>query len=324
MAAVGALDSDQAVSDQALSDQALSDQAVFDRVVMVDWSANNGPKWGRDSIWVGDGDVRGALSSRNYPTRRQAHDAVVAVLDRSLERAERVLLGYDFSFGYPVGFASHFPGPARPWERIWEHMEAMVTDTDGNVTNRFQVANDINATTAIAFYWGSPALWPALAPRLREPPPGLRANPLAAYRHAEVVATAQVKRPIRSAWQLGNGVSVGSQVLTGLPYLQRLRRRYGRALAVWPQETGFVDDPLGAWPGISVVLAEIWPTAFLPAYTGGTRDEEQVRWAVQCCLHQQHAGRGLRAWFNPASVAGAGPVGAGSLVDEEGWILGVC
>ena len=226
---------------------------AFDRVVVVDWSANNGPKCGSNSIWVAEGDVPGlpgACSAWNYATRRQAHNAVLLALDRSLERGERALVGYDFSFGYPSGFAAYFSGRARPWERIWEHMEASVSDTDGNISNRFQVANDINAAAAVAFYWGSPAPWPALAPTLKQPPAGLRANPLATYRRAELMACAQVKRPIRSSWQLGNGVSVGSQVITGLPYLQALRRRYGRALSIWPQETGFADDPFGARPGI--------------------------------------------------------------------------
>ena len=215
---------------------------------MVDWSANNGPKTGTNSIWVADGDASGALSSRNYATRCQAHSAVLLAIDRSLAGGERALVGYDFSLGYPAGFGAYFSGPARPWERIWEHMEANVSDTDTNMSNRFEVANDINAATAVAFYWGSPVPWPALAPRLREPPPGLLANPLATYRRTELMASAQVRRAIKSGWQLGNGVSVGSQVITGLPYLQRLRRRYRRALAVWPHETGFVDDPLG--PGL--------------------------------------------------------------------------
>jgi hypothetical protein len=296
----------------------------FDRVVMVDWSANNGPKTGTNSIWVADGDASGALSSRNYATRRQAHSAVLLAIDRSLARGERALVGYDFSLGYPAGFGAYFSGPARPWERIWEHMEANLSDTDTNMSNRFEVANDINAATAVAFYWGSPVPWPALAPRLREPPPGLLANPLATYRRTELMASAQVRRAIKSGWQLGNGVSVGSQVITGLPYLQRLRRRYRRALAVWPHETGFVDDPLGPGPGVSVVLAEIWPTAFLPAYAGGVRDEEQVRWAVRRCLLQQRAQEGLRVWFNPASVSAMPPDSVASVVDEEGWILGVC
>jgi hypothetical protein len=298
----------------------------FDRVIMVDWSANNGPKSGSDSIWVAEGDVSGALSSRNYPTRRLAHDAVLDILDHSLRRGQRALLGYDFSFGYPSGFAPYFrgrSGRARPWERIWEYMEANVSDTDRNANNRFQVANDINAATAVAFYWGSPTPWPALAPRLREPPAGLGVNPLATYRQAELLACSQVKRPIRSAWQLGNGVSVGSQVITGLPYLQGLRRHYGPVLAVWPQETGFVDDPLSARPGTSVVLAEIWPTAFHPLYAGGVRDEEQVRWVVQRSFQEQRHGPGLREWFNPASVKVLMPGAVNSLVEEEGWILGV-
>ena len=146
----------------------------FDRVVMVDWSANSGPKTGTNSIWVADGDASGALSSRNYATRCQAHSAVLLAIDRSLVGGERALVGYDFSLGYPAGFGAYFSGPARPWERIWEHMEANLSDTDTNMSNRFEVANDINAATAVAFYWGSPVPWPALAPRLKTAPRSAR------------------------------------------------------------------------------------------------------------------------------------------------------
>ena len=87
---------------------------------------------------------------------------------------------------------------------------------------------------------------------------------------------------------------------------------------------GFCGRPVRRSARHSVVLVEIWPTAFRPAYAGGVRDEEQVRWAVRCCLQQQGAREGLRTWFNPASVSALAPAGVASVVDEEGWILGVC
>jgi hypothetical protein len=295
---------------------------------MVDWSANSTPKLGQNSIWVADGDIDsgeapGTVRARNYATRQQAIGAIVVLIDDALAHNLRALVGFDFSLGYPVGFAGYFPGQARPWERIWQYMGANVTDSDRNANNRFEVANDINAAAAVAFYWGSPVWRPALAPSLKVPPPGLAPNPLAVYRRTDLAARAQAKKPIKSSWQIGNGISVGSQVIMGLPYLQRLRERYGEALAVWPQETGFVDSPFAAGPGASVVLAEIWPTALAPRYAGGIRDEEQVRGVVQHCSHQLTGRRGVSAWFNPASVRALAPSTVASLVNEEGWILGV-
>jgi hypothetical protein len=290
---------------------------------MVDWSANSRPKSGHDSIWVADGDVSGVVRSRNYATRQQAHDGIVMLIDDAVANNMRALVGFDFSLGYPAGFAGYFQGRARPWERIWEYMGANVTDSEGNVNNRFEVAAAINASTGVAFYWGSPVRRHALAPSLRDPPQGLRHNPLAVYRCTDLVARAQARKPIKSSWQLGNGVSVGSQVIMGLPYLQRLRKRYGRALAVWPQQTGFVDDPFAAVPGTRVVLAEIWPTALAPKYEGGVRDEEQVRSVVQRCWQQVTCCQGLTAWFNPPSARALSSSTVASIIEEEGWIFGV-
>jgi len=51
---------------------------------MVDWSANNGPKRGKDSIWVAVGDRAGTVQVANHPTRPAAHAAVTALLDEAL------------------------------------------------------------------------------------------------------------------------------------------------------------------------------------------------------------------------------------------------
>jgi precorrin-8X/cobalt-precorrin-8 methylmutase len=73
--------------------------ALFDRYIAVDWSAANTPRRGKDSIWIADS----AAESVNPPTR---HEAMAILVDRLLAaRAanERVMLGFDFVFGYPEG-----------------------------------------------------------------------------------------------------------------------------------------------------------------------------------------------------------------------------
>ena len=270
---------------------------------MVDWSANNRPKRGKDSIWVALGGRSGAVEAENHPTRRAAHGAIVARLDAALGSGCRVLLGYDFSFGYPAGFAAMFEGAGRPWERLWAHLEGAVADSPRNANNRFEVAEDLNRRHEMALFWGTPTARPSLSPTRTVPPTGLGPNPFATYRAAELAAARQCRKSIKSGWQLFGGVSVGSQVLTGVPYLERLRQRYGRHLAVWPQETGFGEDPFAQLPDAGILLVEIWPTAFAPDYVegAGDRDEQQVRWAVRCGVDQQAAGA-MAEWFNPASV----------------------
>ncbi len=175
-----------------------------DRLVMVDWSANSTPKSGRNSIWVADGninsgDASGAVSARNYATRQEAIDAIVMLIDDVLADNLRALVGFDFSFGYPLGFARYFRGQARPWERIWQYMAANVTDSARNANNRFDVANNINAAANVAFYWGSPVRRPALAPTLKGLPPGLAPNPLAVYRRTELAARPRPKSRLKAA-----------------------------------------------------------------------------------------------------------------------------
>jgi hypothetical protein len=118
-------------------------------------------------------------------------------------------------------------------------------------------------------------------------------------------------------------VTVGSQVLLGLPYLERLRRRLGQHVAVWPQETGFCPVPWETSAGAIVVLAEVWPTAFLPQLAPtSVKDEQQVSWAVRTCARRQRID-GLAGWFEPPSVRGMGRQHAVELSAEEGWILGI-
>lgn len=83
---------------------------MFDAHVMVDWSAASVPRTGRDSIWVcwhgADGE-----SLENPSTRHAAKALLAGRLAAAAARGERVLVGFDFPFGYPTGFAA----PARPF-----------------------------------------------------------------------------------------------------------------------------------------------------------------------------------------------------------------
>ncbi|HVX22096.1 MAG TPA: hypothetical protein VHB02_12160 [Acidimicrobiales bacterium] len=329
----------------------------FDDVVMADWSGSSRPKVGKDSVWVAHGTTDGTVRSANHRTRAAAYEAIDGLVAAAVAGGRRLLAGFDFSFGYPAGFAAHLArtaaagragtgvagragtgragsaGTARtgsqattvaddraPWEVVWDHLAGAVRDDADNGNNRFEVAAAVNEATGTAFFWGCPRPLPALSPTKR-PPDGLAANPLPVFRVAEQVARRQVAKPVKSGWQLYGGVTVGSQVLLGLPYLQALRRRHGGRVVVWPQQTGFVADPLAAFPDARVVLAEIWPTAFHPAYGDGVRDDEQVRAVVAGTLARQAAG-GLADWFDPSSARQLSAEVRRQVVAEEGWILG--
>jgi hypothetical protein len=120
----------------------------------------------------------------------------------------------------------------------------------------------------------------------------------------------------RSTWQLFYNGSVGSQMLLGVPRLERLRRDPELGVRVWPFETGFrapVDAP--------VTLAEVYPS-LLPAApaNGEVKDRAQVRALAARFAELDRAGE-LPDVFGPPAEAGADQVE--TALREEGWILGV-
>jgi hypothetical protein len=211
---------------------------------------------------------------------------------------------------------------------VW--LERRLHDTgQSNRNDRFDVAEELNALTGMALFFGRPAAgsWMHLAPTRRELPDGLGANTFPAYRVTEHRARAQTGFALCSGWHLYGGVTVGSQILTGLAHVQRLRRRFGAVLSVWPQQTGFGPDPFAGRgrARAQIVVAELWPTALAPPPAPGpevVRDQCQVRDAVLACRRRQASPAGLGAWFDPPSLASGGAP-ARRIAREEGWILGI-
>jgi precorrin-8X/cobalt-precorrin-8 methylmutase len=297
---------------------------------MVDWSAANQPKTGRDSVWLASAERTpkgslGSIARLNPATRTLAIDALSERLATWISAARRVLVGVDFALGYPAGFvdAAHLAlgrrGPE--WLRPWTCFAERVTDDAQNRSNRFVVADWVNRTTGVAWFWGRPksarfARLTALAPRRDELPAGLAKNPLPPLRLAE----RRAGRGIKSPWQLYGGVTVGSQSLVGLHHLAQLRARLPGALAVWPFETGLGPGEPDATP---VVLAEIWPSRFSP---GAKRfvvpDEVQVTAALAALAAADEAGR-LGKWLAPELLRSAPAEVRQRVVEAEGWILGV-
>lgn len=300
----------------------------FDVVVVVDWSAASVPKVGRDSIWVA---VRGpaAVELHNPPTRRAARHLLGEVLEQHDGR--RVLLGIDVALGYPTGTADAALGPAEldhpSWRRWWEAVDARLVDDPANANNRFALASTLNAAIGPGPgpFWGATtdmAAGPHLARRKVAGFPhgaGDGAS-LAEFRLVERVLRQFGHRPA-SVWQLAGAGAVGSQTLTCIPVIESLRREphHGRRLHVWPFETGLVAEPAAAVAD-AVVVAEVWPTLCpLPdPWPHPVKDASQVLVLSEHLASLDRDG-GLGAWFDPSLPADVRP----SIVDEEGWVLGV-
>ena len=71
--------------------------------MIVDWSANNAPKLGADSIWLCD--QRGPAS--NATTRLAAMDTISAAIREVIAQGKRLFIGFDFGNETQFQYASH-------------------------------------------------------------------------------------------------------------------------------------------------------------------------------------------------------------------------
>ncbi|MFZ1468495.1 MAG: molybdopterin guanine dinucleotide synthesis [Paracoccaceae bacterium] len=276
---------------------------MFDRVIVVDWSAANLPTSlsnRANAVWLGCHDSEGG-AEWHHRTRASAEEQIIALIDTARVTGQRLLIGCDFAFGYPAGFAQRLTGQTSA-PAVWAWLAAAVSDGPNNVNNRFDVASWINAGFAEGPgpFWSYPSGqdWPDLP--YRRSCIDYDALGLAEHRQAEAAATGA-----KSPWMLFNPGSVGSQSLLGLPMIHRLSQRPG--VAVWPFQP--VETA-------GVVLAEVYPSliagpvAIEANQHGLTRDQSQVRLLSRALWRLAQAGQLAPLLEVPPDAA------------EEGWILG--
>lgn len=294
---------------------------LFDDYVMVDWSASAKPATGADSIWVGvlKRDVRLQLrfEAHNPPTRKEAEALIARTLDDLTRRGDRVLLGFDFPLGYPEGSAAALKlaaGP--PWAALHAYIAREMKDKADNANNRFQLAAMMNRTISGGPFpfWGCPprdALSTLSTKKARPHGDG----DVPEHRRAE--ARAKAASPV---WKLYTAGSVGSQALTGIPVVARLRASRPGA-RIWPFETGWSALSRADLDGVDVVMAEIYPS-FLKAAPGPgeVKDLAQVRAVAEHFAALDERGA-LGSAFGPPKDAAESDIAA--VTGEEGWILGV-
>jgi hypothetical protein len=292
---------------------------LFDRYLTVDWSASSVPRIGKDSIWICSLGAEGDQATENPPRRKVAEDAIRQHLMESVRRGERVLVGFDFPYAYARGFAAALGLAGEPWRAVWSELERLVRDDLGvpNGNNRFAVASELNSRLAHHAYWGRPQHQPhahlsALRDVVRYRIEGEEAG-LAEWREVECCLKRRHQHP-HSAWKLLGAGSVGSQVLTGIPVVARLRDdpELGPVSRVWPFEVPVPD----ARPGeAAIVHAEIWPSLIdVPQIAGQVKDQTQVIRLATRLREEDRAGT-LEGLFAAA--------GESEAAEEEGWILGV-
>ncbi|MBT8389652.1 MAG: hypothetical protein KJP13_08395, partial [Altererythrobacter sp.] len=269
---------------------------AWDSFVVVDWSGGNdtGAKPRKDAIWAGA--VLGGVEQEPVYLRNRAiaFDWLCNLISTERAKGRRLMIGFDFPFGYPMGFAAALVGSGEPL-KLWDWFAENLMDApDSN--SRFELAGKINA------------MWPGVGPfwfngtsndiphlprkgRDRTSDHGLKDR-----RRVETRAKGSF-----TCWQMGGTGAVGGQIMTGMATLSKVRAAFRDDVRVWPFEA--LTKP--------VAFVEIWPSliaAEVAASGDPIKDRGQVRLLARAL--SRLAEDDLRRMLS---------------VDEpeEGWILGV-
>lgn len=270
---------------------------TYDTYIIVDWSGGNQKSLApcADAIWACRWHEQ-RLEDPLYFRNRQLFEVwLKATLKDEIQRGNRVFVGFDFAFGFPNGFAEAVTGSDNPLA-LWDWFERHIVDSP-TANNRFDVAGLLNSRfDGIGPFWGNPLS--------RDIPDLPRKGTLRTCRafpeKRQVETRAKGAFPV---WQLSGVGAVGSQTLTGLPVLWRLRQRFAGQLRVWPFEP--LDAP--------VTFVEVWPSLYARDVDEHMR-EGSIKDAVQVRVLTERI-----AQMDPQERADFLDVPASA----EGWIFGV-
>lgn len=287
---------------------------LFDRYLIVDWSAANQPKKGRDSIWLclcGDSVETQIV---NIPTRASAMERVASEITAAMKQGERLLAGFDFGFGFPKGVARHISKTddwADGWADVWQMLHSGIEDSEKNRSNRFDYAAQLNETVFSDLdgpFWGHPHQHAGRYSGLGPKRPKYESLP-------EKRLVEEVLPSAQPVWKLAYTGSVGSQTLLGIARLQALRKAFPEQISIWPFETGFADDLSN-----QVIVAEVYPSIVpVMAREDEVKDAAQVRTVAQWFQKLDQSDSLKQLLDVPQSLSASQRE---TVLREEGWIVG--
>ena len=295
---------------------------LFHTHIVVDWSARSKPspaKPTKDAIWWAVARIASRIKvdePEYVRTRHEALDRLAGLIAGELDSGRRVLVGFDFPFGYPAGVAERLTGKASGLA-LWDWLAARIGDASDNGNNRYDVAAAINDTyPGLGPFWGRPSAWLYTTIPVRSSERTEQNAHPPERRICDIRATGA-----KTVWQLAYAGSVGSQMLLGRPALKRLTedpRIAGRA-AVWPFETGLQT------PDAQVAIAEVYPS-LLRAEDRARRREDEILDSAQVRVNAEAFARldlqgGLVHLF--AGAPGLTADERRLVATEEAWILGL-
>ncbi|MDZ4364754.1 cobalamin biosynthesis protein CbiG [Brevundimonas sp.] len=298
---------------------------LFDAYVIADWTAAEGKKLGDQSVWIGVAkrDVRFRLytETHNVATRAEGEALLASILADHRKRGDRVLVGFDFNLGYPVGTAARLGLKDTPaWSALWKFIAANVVDKADNTNNRYQVAAKMNRLMTDEAWplWGAPAKQTQRWLTATKPPQG--SGDIPEFRATEMAARKGKLQP-KSVWQMHGAGAVGGQTLVGIAAVRRLLESWGPSAAVWPFGTGWRALDAADLEPLSTLVVEVWPSLYgaVPA-PGEFKDQAQVRVTAETLARLDEKGDLAKAFAPPRDAT---PELIAQVETEEGWILGV-
>lgn len=270
---------------------------TFDTIVTVDWSGGiqKSVTPCADAIWVSVIRNGQHFAPQYFRSRQSVEPWLAALIKEELTANRRIFFGFDFAFGYPRGFGHALTGSDDPLA-VWTWFHDHVQDAPKQ-NNRFELASNINQKLGdCGLFWGCPKS--AATPYLSTHKSDRDTTPFPEKRIVE-----ERTKGAFPVWQLAYPGAVGSQVIMGLPVLERLRRQFTDQIAVWPFEP--LDRP--------IAFVEVWPSLFADKITPRLH-EHTIKDAVQ-----MHVLTELIGAMDPQTLAETLNVPS----TAEGWIFGV-
>lgn len=296
----------------------------FDHFLVVDWSSRNRPsplQATKDAIWVGEGSANGRVTTRYFRTRQACVDYVAKRLQRLQKAGKRVLVGWDFVFGYPKGLAKALKQKKKPaWRRLWQLIDRLIIDEPDNYNNRFTVGAELNRRISHGSgpFWGVPVGQSGIFLGAKKDFSYPVTNKRAALAEKRLVEQRVPK--MQPGWKLAYAGSVGSQALLGIPRvfdLCFLRPELREHSYVWPFETAFAAElPQGA----CIVHAEIYPSMLPLTGKDKITDRAQVKTYVKWLQAEQQSDELESVLSGPGNLSNKQRK---QVIRHEGWVLGI-
>lgn len=305
---------------------------LFDAYIFIDWSAANRATPRNpcaDSVWMGHLVRHHCQEETYHRTRTDCISRLLPLLLNHVAMGRRVLVGFDFPYGYPAGFCDALGLPSGPheWLGIWTELANRITDRDDNTNNRFVVASKLNAIAGngrCGPFWGCPVK--TTFSSLHSCSPGFPFTASNGISLERLRLVEQRLRGTQETWKLYGAGSVGSQALVGIPHVYTVRHhsRLSRCSQVWPFETGFTPVPVPD-RGPFVLHTEIWPGVIanqtkqlLAADPSLIRDQAQVRSLCQWAEALDDAGQLGQLFEQPPGLTAQQ---IEMCIQQEGWVL---